>query len=101
MGRPRNGPTQNLLSLKVVKGEIFMIGEHVNVGTEEHRAELFKSCDYGQHFFLSCGIILLSTIKLLAVIGNWAAFLHDASADLIVGRIGGDVEPLVMVRIGA
>jgi hypothetical protein len=42
----------------------------------------------------------LSTIKLLAVIGNRAAFLHDASAHLIVRRIGVDVELLVMVRIG-
>ena len=77
-----------------------MIGECVYVCTKKHGAKLFQSCYNRQHFFLYCGIILLGTIYLLAVIGNRAAVLHNAGTHWIVGQISVDVEPLIMIQIG-
>jgi hypothetical protein len=58
-------PTEDSLSLQILKGQIFMVGVNMEFTTaKQHCAILFESFNNGQKLFFANGVIALCRIEL-------------------------------------
>jgi hypothetical protein len=81
------------------ESQILMVGEDMDVSTEEHTTKFFESSDNGKEFLFRGCIVLLGFVQFSTEVSDSSAVLHDASTELEIGGIGVDVKPFVMIRV--